>query len=270
MTIDLSTIWEFNKPEASEEHFRSALAAASGDDVLILQTQIARTYGLRKDFVEAQKILSEIEPQIHNAGGEAQAHYYLELGRTYSSATHSPDSQTPEARESARSAYMHAFELAQNGKLDALAIDALHMMPFIDTSPQEQIDWNRKAISVMQASSQPEAKKWAGSLHNNIGYALHLAGQYDDALAEFKLALAAHEKNGKTGPIRIAHWMIAWTLRALGKTKEAIEIQLRLEKECDEARDPDPYVFEELELLYQAINDTEKAEYYAARRKAII
>jgi len=56
-------------------------------------------------------------------------------------------------------------------------------------------------------------------------------------------------------------------LRAMGRLDEAMEIQLRLERECDDAGEPDPYVFEELELLYQALNDSEKAEFYAARRR---
>jgi len=57
-------------------------------------------------------------------------------------------------------------------------------------------------------------------------------------------------------------------LRSLGQLNEAIEIQLRLEKECDEAGEPDPYVFEELELLYEAVGDKKKSEFYATRRKA--
>lgn len=268
MTIDLSTLWDFNNPELSEERFRAALASASADEALILQTQIARSYGLRGDFAQAQQILSTIEPSVQNASAEAEVRYYLELGRTYSSATHTPESQTPEVKELARSAYLRAFELAQEAKLDSLAIDALHMMVFVDTEPEAQVEWNRKAIGFMQSSSQPDAQKWDGSLHNNTGYALHLLGRYDDAIAEFKLALAAHERGGNPQNIRVAHWMIAWTLRALGHLDEAIEIQLRLEREWDEAGKPDPYVFEELELLYQALNDQEKAEFYAARRKA--
>lgn len=270
MTIDVSTLWDFNKPELSEERFRSALSNAPADDALLLQTQIARTYGIRHNFSQAQQILSHIEPQIQNASVETKARYYLELGRTCSSATHRPESQTTEVRELARSAYMRAFELAQNGKLDSLAIDALHMMTFVDTAPEEQVEWNRKAMALMQSSSQQDAKKWEGSLHNNTGYALHILGRYEDALLEFKLALAAHERGGNPQSIRIAHWMIAWTLRALGQLNEAIEIQLRLERECDEAGEPDPYVFEELELLYKALDNDEKAEYYAARRKATI
>ena len=270
MTINVSELWDFDKPELSEERFRFALSNASADDALILQTQIARTYGLRRNFSQAQQILADIESQIESAGVEAKVRYYLELGRTYSSATHSPESQTNDAREQARNAYMRATELAQNGKLDDLAIDALHMMAFVDTAPEKQFDWNRQALALMQSSSQQEARKWEGSLHNNTGYALHLLGRYEDALLEFKLALDACEREGNPQKIRIAHWMIAWTLRALGRLNEAIEIQLRLERECDEAGEPDPYVFEELELLYQAINNAEKAEFYATRRKVII
>jgi tetratricopeptide (TPR) repeat protein len=269
MTIDVSALWDFNDPELSEERFRSALSGASADEALLLQTQIARTYGLRRDFPQAREILAEIEPQVQNAGAETKVRYYLELGRTYCSATHPAESQTGEAKELARSAYMRAAELAQSEKLDGLAIDALHMMTFVDTAPEEQLEWNRKAVALMQASSQPSARKWAGSLHNNTGYALYLLGRYAEALLEFKLALAAHEQGGNPQSIRIAHWMIAWTLRALGQLNEAVEIQLRLERECDQAGEPDPYVFEELELLYKALNNAEKAGYYAARRKSM-
>lgn len=268
MTIDVSTLWDYNNPQISEERFRSALSTASTDDALILKTQIARTYGRRRNYSQAQQILAEIEPQIQNASSQVKVHYYLELGRTYSSGTHSPESQTTETKALARSAFMRAFELAQNEKLDSLAIDALHMMSFVDTAPEEQVEWNRRAMTLVQSSSQPAAKKWTGSLHINTGYALHLLGRYEDALAEFKLALAALEQGGNPQKIRIAHWMVAWTLRSLGQLKEAIEIQLRLEKECDEAGKPDPNVFEELELLYQALNNNKKAEFYAARRKA--
>lgn len=270
MTINVSKLWDFDNPELSAERFRSALSNASADDALILQTQIARTYGLRRNFAQAQQILSDIESQIQSANVEAKVRYYLELGRTYSSATHSPESQTNEARELARTAYRRASELAQNGKLDDLAIDALHMMAFVDTAPEKQVGWNRKALALMQSSSQQEAKKWEGSLHNNTGYALHLLGHYEEALMEFKLALDAREREGNPQKIRIAHWMIAWTLRALGRLNEAIEIQLRLERECDEAGEPDPYVFEELELLYQASHNIEKAEFYATRRKVTV
>jgi tetratricopeptide (TPR) repeat protein len=267
MAIDFSKLWDFNNPEISEQRFRSALSTASADDALSLHTQIARTYGIRSDFFEAQNILAGIEPQIQSASDEVKVRYYLELGRTYSSATHPPESQTNDVRKLARSAYMQAFELAREAKLDYLAIDAIHMMTFVDTEPEDQIEWNHKAIAYMQSSTHQEVKKWEGSLRNNLGYALHTLGRYEEALSEFEKALAARERDGNPQTIRIAHWMIAWTFRALGQLNEAIEIQLRLERECDEAGEPDPYVFEELEHLYRALKNDEKANFYAARRK---
>lgn len=268
MTIDLSDLWDYNQPEASEQRFRAALATASLDDALILQTQIARTYGLRRDFSRAHQILAEMAPQIPGASAEVQTHYYLELGRTYSSATHRQESQTTETKELARVAYGRAVDLARDAHLDGLAIDALHMMTFVDTATEDQVDWNRKAIALMQSSSQADAWKWEGSLRNNLGYALYLQGRYDDALLEFELALAARERDGNPSTIRIAWWMIAWTLRALDRLNEAVEIQLRLEKECAAAGEPDPYVFEELELLYRALGDSERADVYTALRTA--
>ena len=86
----------------------------------------------------------------------------------------------------------------------------------------------------------------------------------------FRAELAARERDGNPQTIRIARWMIAWTSRALGRLNEALEIQLRPESESDEAGEPDPYVFEELELLYRAFDNSEKAEFYAARRRASV
>lgn len=51
MTFDLSMLWDFSQPDVSEQRFRAALASSTGDDALnSLQTQIARTCGLRGDF----------------------------------------------------------------------------------------------------------------------------------------------------------------------------------------------------------------------------
>jgi hypothetical protein len=62
--------------------------------------------------------------------------------------------------------------------------------------------------------------------------------------------------------------MIARTLRLQGKVQEAIAIQLRLEREWNEAGEPDPDVYEELEKLYREAGNAELAEAYAAKLKA--
>jgi tetratricopeptide (TPR) repeat protein len=233
-----------------------------------LQTQIARSFGLRKDFAQAQEILKSIEKPVASAGPEARARYALELGRTYASAIHPPESQTPESKKLARAAYESALVVAKGAGLDGLAIDAIHMLAFVDTEPADQLKWGREALAAVVASNQPEAKKWEASIQNNIGYALHQLGRFDEALTTFKQALVLRERGTNEEAIRVAHWMIAWTLRAMGRMDEALDIQLRLERECDAAKVPDPYVFEELEALYRARGDDVRANHYVELKKS--
>ena len=70
--IDVDALWNYADPAASETRFRQALAGATGDDALVLRTQIARTYSLRARFDEAQRELDEIEPALAAAGVESR------------------------------------------------------------------------------------------------------------------------------------------------------------------------------------------------------
>jgi hypothetical protein len=268
MTIDLNTLWDFTKPELSEQRFTSALDGASAVDMVILKTQIARTFGLRRDFLKAREILRSIEAEQKDSSPEARVRYLLELGRTFASTTHTKDTQTPDDLEVARDLFLRAHKLAAIANLDFLAIDALHMMPCVDREPDRQLEWNERALAYMEHSDQAEAKKWEASLRNNVGYAKHLKGEYDAALEQFQLSRAAHERANRICNVRIADWMIAWTFRAQKKYAEALEIQLELERDWDADGDPDPYVFEELEHLYRAIGNEELALHYGTKFKA--
>lgn len=265
MAIDVDALWDYSAPAASEARFRQAMPGASADDGLILQTQIARTFGLRKRFDEARDVLASIAPRVDGASPEVRTRYLLELGRSYASPVHPPEARTVANRETARSHYMRAFQLAVDAQLDWLAIDALHMMPLVDIDPAQRLEWNQKAIDFMEKSSQPAAKRWEATLRNNVGYARHLNGEHEEALRQFRLSLAAHERAGNAEAVRIAHWMIASTYRAQKQYADAIEIQLRLEREFDEAGKPDPYVYEELDHLYRAVGDDAKALHYKQR-----
>jgi len=268
MAIDLRPLWDFAKPALSEERFRAALANAQGDDALILKTQIARSWGLRRDFDRARQILADVQPQIAQAGAEPQVRYWLELGRTWASATHKPEQLTPEAKTQARSAYDRALSIAKAAKLDGLAIDTVHMYAFIDTDAESGLKWADEGLKLAKASTQPEARRWEATLRNNRGVALNELKRHDDALAELKTALQLTEAGGNAIDIRVAHWMVANTLRLMGRLDEAREIQLRLEREWEADKDPDPYVFEELEAIYKAQGNAERAAHYAALLKA--
>jgi tetratricopeptide (TPR) repeat protein len=168
----------------------------------------------------------------------------------------------------ARAAFTDALLIAKAGALDGLAVDAIHMFAFIDTAPADQLNWVQEALAISVASSQPGARRWEGSIRNNLGMALHGLGRFDEALAQFKLALTLREQGSKPGAIGVANWMVAWTLRAMNRLDESLEIQLRLEQECATANAPDPFVFEELEARYRAKGNDERASHYAKLGKA--
>jgi tetratricopeptide (TPR) repeat protein len=262
VTIDVRALWDFADPAASEARFREALSSAEGDDALVLETQIARTYGLRRDPEHARAVLDGVRARLDGAGPEPAVRYQLELGRTWISAVTTPAERTPDAIDAAREAYGRAFDLACDAGLDDLAIDSVHMLAIVDTGPQEQLAWIDKGLALAAASSQPAARRWEASLRNNRGMALHEQGQRLAALDEFRQALVLRQAEGDPASVRVAWWMVAWSLRGCGELDEALEIQLRLERECADAGEPDPFVFEELELLYGALGDEDRASHY--------
>ena len=263
--VDLSSLWDFSRPDVSEQRFRAALLTASEDDALILRTQIARSLGLRRDFERAREELRAVAKELDRAGAEARTRYFLELGRSYASAAHPAELQTPQARELARSAYRQAIELARTASLDGLAIDAIHMMAFVDTDAADQLKWAGEALRIVESSTQPAARRWEASIRNNLGHALHQLGRYDEALVQLRQAVAIRERGTSAEATRTAHWMVARTLRAMGRVDEALKIQLRLEREADLAGEPDRYVFEELRLLYASKGEPDRARHYEDR-----
>ncbi len=267
--IDVAPLWDHARPALSEERFRAAMKSATGDDALILQTQVARTYVFRKDFARARELLGEVEGKIDAAGPEAQTRYWLELGRTYASHQHPPETQTAEAKRLARDAFSRALQIARQARLDAMAIDALHMFPFVDTAPEDQLRWTQQALALVEASDQASAKRWEPSIRSNLGEALRDLGRHGEALEQFKRALALYEQGTDPRSTRDAHWQVARTLRALNRIDDALAIQLRVERESDAAGAPKAYVFEELELLYKAKGDEERARHYAGRTRSI-
>jgi hypothetical protein len=264
MTIDVRALWDFDDPAASEARFQEALAAAEGDDALVLETQVARTYGLRRDPERAREVLARVRLRLAAAGPEPRVRYELELGRTWISAVTVPEERTPEAMAAARDAYVRAFDLAREAGLDDLAIDAVHMLAIVEARPQDQLAWIDQGLALAAASSQPSSRRWEASLRNNRGMALHEQGWDLEAHEEFQRARALREAEGDPGSIRVAWWMVAWSLRNLLEVEEALEIQLRLERGCADAGEPDPYVIEELELLYTALGDEERVAHYRA------
>lgn len=266
--LDLHALWDFAQPEVSEQRFRSLLPGATAEQALILQTQIARSYGLRRRLEEARALLLSLRPQLDGAGAEAQVRWQLEWGRTWASAVHERQTLPEADREIAGGAFRAAATTARAARLDALAVDALHMLPFTSADRQQDLAWNHEALALALASPQPDARRWEASLRNNIGVTLNELGRHAQALPMLQQALAALQRQqAPVERIRVGDWMVAHTLRLLGRDDEALAIQQRLERDNAADGRPDPYVFEELALLYRARGDEARAADYAARAK---
>ena len=268
--VDVTDLWVPGDPAASEAQMLVALETARGDDALVIRTQIARTHVFRKDFDRAREILRAARSDVDAAGPEAQARYWLELGRSFASHQHPPGSQTNETRELARDAYRTALAIAKGAGLDGLTVDVLHMFPFVETDPAQQLSWTHKALELVLESDQPAAKRWEPSIRSNLGEAYFDLARYPQALEQFQRALTLREREEAAPAIvRDAAWHVARTLRKLGQFERALKIQQRLADEAYAANAQRHYIHDELSLLYAALDDPERARHFAEHSAAL-
>lgn len=253
--VDLDALWDFARPDLSEQRFRDALARSSGDDALVLRTQIARTHSLRGQFDAAQRELDALEPLLAGAGAAPRVHAWLERGRTLRSAGRAAD---------AGPLFQRAFELADRERLEFLAADALHMLALVQATPEAQIAINRRVVAYAQNAQDPRARRWDAAALNNIGVTLNQAGRHAEALPVLREALAAYRRAGRPGNVLYARWMVAHTLRRLGQLDEALAMQRALEADWAAAGGADPHVFDEIAEIHAARGDVDRAAYYRA------
>ena len=259
--MDIKGLWNFADPAASEAVFRERLASVSGDYALSLQTQIARSLGLRSRFDEAHAVLDQIEPHLAGAGDEPRVRYLLERGRTFRSSRQV---------DRARPLFAQAVEAAAAAGLDELSVDAMHMLALVEPAAAEQMRWNLRALALAESSVDANARSWKASLANNIGMTLHEEGKFDEALRQFRSAVIAREPMGNAANTRAAHWMVAWTLRSLKRHDEALDILRRLEREAAAADEADGFVFEELAENLLAVGQAAPARPYFAQAHAAL
>ncbi len=250
--FDYLPLWDFERPDVSEQRFRAALPTVQGDDRWVLQTQIARTYGLRGRFDEAHTLLDRIEPLLADAGARARVLYHLERGRTFRSAR---------APQRARPHFESALAIAEQGREEALALDAIHMLALVDTG-EAALQWNRRGIEAARAAKDPQARRWAVPMLNNLGYALREQGRLDEALAAFEDNVREAERQNRPASRDIARWQVARTLRDLRRIDEALAIQRQLEADNKE---PSGFVLEEIAELLDALGRGSEAQPYFAR-----
>lgn len=253
-TPDIDKEWNYGDPAGTRVKFQELesqhASGAPRDWQLELRTQIARTWSLEANFEKAHAILDEVEEHLQETSPLVTTRYHLERGRTFNSAG---------KKELAWGHFEQAYEAAKQNGLEFLAIDAAHMLAIAAKDFDEKTQWNLKALHLAQASKDERARKWQGSILNNLGWDHFETKDYEKALYYFDQCRAFFDETDQPKRERIARWSKAKTLRMIGRYDEALAIQQSLVEEWENDRAPDPYVFEELGELLLALGDSDGA-----------
>lgn len=256
MQQHIDALWDWDNPSNSEARFREAAETAGSElDAAILTTQVARALGLQGRTAEALAILAAL-PEGRDA--ELAARRALERGRVLNSSGNA---------DAARSLFEQALSTAQPAGLEHLAVDAVHMLAIV-APPDEQAALNERAIAMAESAADPRARQWLASLYNNLGWTRFDAGQQEDALRLFELALTAREPHDQPGETRIARWAVARAKRALGRFDEALAEQQQLAADNAAMSVDDPYVDEELGECLLALGRPDEARPHFAKAAA--
>ncbi|KQM83197.1 hypothetical protein [Agromyces sp. Leaf222] len=239
----IDRLWDFGDAESSAERFRAAAdaagAAGTPHEQAVMTTQLARALGLQELAEEATDVLDGVAAIFDGAGhdevpAEVRARVAIERGRLLA-ADDRPTQAVPEFTLAVR-------EAAQAGSA-FLVLDALHMLALNDAGHEEE--WAAEGIDLLEGRRDPRTLRWGIALHHNLGWVKHDGGRAGAALVEFERAVEIADRYGSSEQQQVARWSVARCLRTLGRTDEALELQLALAG----LRPDDPYVQAEIEAL---------------------
>jgi tetratricopeptide (TPR) repeat protein len=244
----ISGLWNYDDPVGSEQRLRDAADRAAGAERMLILAQVARALGLQERYAEAHRELDRVEAARRRLPGigrltalALQAHVALERGRLHRS------SGDPER---AGEHLEDAATLAREAGEAAVAVDAAHMLALVEPRGPFAVRLHRQALKLARASEDPAVRRWEAPVLNNLGCALVDIGRTQEALSVFEEALALRRAAEPAGEeTRIARYMVARTLRLLGRTEEALQIQRELKAQLIAEGREDPHVDEELSLL---------------------
>lgn len=251
-------IWDFDDPRGSYATFErySEDAGTTTLPGLAFQTQMARALGLQDHHDGATTALDLVERDLKSfSDGKSRRHVQgrieIERGRVLNSAGRPADSLPH---------FEAAADHAERAGTAGLVVDALHMVAIVvgqTESPEAAAQWSLRAIAAADASTDPAARRWLGSLHNNLGWVKHDSRAYGEALDHFLRALAAREESGTPEQVAIARWCVGRALRSLQRYPQALVVQDEL------AQNPlsldDGYVHEERAECLLALGRREEA-----------
>ena len=127
--------------------------------------------------------------------------------------------------------FVDAHRLATEAGVGGLAIDALHMQAIAAGAvdgPDAARAIDERALAEVEASDDPQVRRWLGSILNNLGWDLHDSGHPEEALAVFERAVEVRAEADDHAAWLVARWCVGRTLRTLGRYDEALALMREL------------------------------------------
>jgi len=256
----LRSVWDFDDLAATEDRLREQLVReTTGEGRAEVLTQLARVRGLHGDFDAGEQLVEEAEA-LGGASPIALARIDLERGRLRRS-----NSNVEAALPLFESAFARSLEAGHY----FVAVDAAHMAALATPDRERVVAWTERGIDL--AESQASARYWLGPLLNNLGWEYYEAGDYEHALDAFRRALTAREVDPENRrAIEIARYAVGKSLRALGRSAEAVPLLEQAATWAIESGAPDGWFHEELAEEYAAIGREDDAYEHARLARPLL
>ena len=260
MADRLRQLWDFDDLDSTESRLRALFEQETDDGARAeILTQLARIEGLRGSFGEAERLVADAEA-LAGTSGVAAARIALERGRILRSS-----GRVAEALPH----FERAFATARGAGEQFIAVDAAHMAALAAGGRDGFVEWTERGIAL--AENDESASYWLGPLLNNLGWEHFEAGQYADALSAFERALTERERDpGNQSAIEIARYAVAKTLRALGRSSEAVPLLEQSVAWAESEDAPDGWFHEELALSYADLGRAAEAADQARKSLALL
>lgn len=219
-------------------------------------TQLVRAQNLQGKITEAKETLELARKLILNLPPADRGHNEIRL--LIEEGRHLCLSMIP---SKAQPYFQQAWTMATASNDVFHAIEAAVLLS-ISQPPKFKNDWLQRAIELGEKADASEPKLWLAQLYLMEGWHAFDFRRFEDALRSFNLALNRPRVRGEMTSLILIRWCIARTLRALGRNKEALDIQNELLTEVSSSNKSNGYIFLEIAECLQLLGKIDEAKTY--------